>query len=82
MGLMTLRDVWPGVERATSWSPPAEGQPLQPKPERCPKTHKIRYPRKVEALCALEALRFDSPHEDLAVYVCKSCFSWHVGHLQ
>lgn len=78
-GLGTLRDVWPGQE-PRSWSPPPE-VPLQPNPALCPATGKFRHPRKVEALTQLEALMDKSPDELMAVYVCKHCFSWHVGHV-
>lgn len=84
MGLVTLGDLWPGREDRDrpTWSPPAEGGPLpDPVPKLCPKTGKIRHPRKIMAERQLAEVQGRSPDETLQVYVCRWCYSWHVGHL-
>lgn len=79
MGLMTLGDVWPGVER-----PPVKpsGAPATvPAPKLCPRTRKIMHPRKAEALAQLASLVRVSPDEILNTFVCPFCHAWHVGHI-
>jgi len=45
----------------------------------CEKTGKIRYPNRRAAEAHQHSLAARNPEAVLSVYICKSCYSWHVG---
>lgn len=82
MGFATFRDVWPGTPPPAPFVPEPE-KPLQPSPPLCPATGKIRYARQSEARQHRRDLEQSSHYTEqaLAVYVCRECYSWHVGRV-
>jgi hypothetical protein len=68
----TFADIWPGAKLAVVTAPAP--LPL------CPRTQKIRHPRRRNAERHMASLLLAGEHL-LDVYRCATCGDWHVGHL-
>jgi hypothetical protein len=77
MGISTIGDHWPGKGPARE---PAREPASLDRTRVCARTNKTRHARKQDALTHLRSLAKAQPDADLGVYVCRTCFSWHVGN--
>lgn len=84
MSLCTLGDLWPqGITGTPKDPPPGAAGVVEAEapPVLCAYSGKVPYGRKKDAMAHMRSLACKNPDCLLNVYVCKWCYSWHVGRL-